>query len=94
MEVRFDPEDVVLNYNHDVYAQPVSGVVESGTLIDDDGDDLQIESVTVELYLVEEVIEKYAYEIDRIIVAGTAGDSTWEGLLHAFYEEIRKVEES
>ena len=42
----------------------------------------------------KEVIEKYAYEIDRIIVAGTAGDSTWEGLLHAFYEEIRKVEES
>ena len=42
----------------------------------------------------KEVIEKYADEIDRIIVAGTAGDHTWEGLLHAFYEEIRKVEES
>ena len=40
----------------------------------------------------KEVIEKYAYEIDRIIVAGTAGDRTWEGLLCAFYEEIQALE--
>ena len=84
MEVRFDPEDVVLNYNHDVYAQPVSDVVESGTLIDDDGDDLQIESVTVELYLVEEVIEKYV-EIGR--VAQSLPTTDWAGFLRGFLRE-------
>jgi hypothetical protein len=38
----------------------------------------------------DELIKKYANEIERIVLARTFGDYTWYGLLAAFAQEVEE----